>query len=209
VFSFHGSKTITTGEGGMVVTDDESVHRRMQFLADHGRNAGDRSFRHSEVAFKYRMTDLQAALGLAQLRRRTEIVDANRQIFRWYEERLAGEAGLRLNAEPDGLRNSYWMTTVIVDPAGGITKEPLAEELARSGITTRPFFYPLSSLPAYRGHDQAGRADTDRPVSAALGRYGLNLPSARCLTEDDVDYVCQTLLAALAPRAGDREAARV
>lgn len=194
VFSFHGSKMITTGEGGMVVTDDEALHGRMQFLADHGRLPGDRSFRHGEVAFKYKMTDLQAALGLAQLRRAPEIVALTREIFSWYRDALGASPRLTLNAEPEGVTNSYWMTTAVLDPSLGIAKEELAATLAEDGIATRPFFYPLSSLPAYSWHPQAGRAACDRPVSHRLGTYGINLPSARCLRREHVDRVADAVL---------------
>ena len=100
VFSFHGSKTLTTGEGGMLVTDDHSIYERVGVLRDHGRQPGDTGFFNGEVAFKYKMSGLQAAFGLAQLERVDELVSMKRQIFQWYEDRLAGVEGIQLNAEP-------------------------------------------------------------------------------------------------------------
>ena len=112
-------------------------------LRDHGRRPGDIEFLNDEVAFKYKMSALQAALGLAQLDRIDDLVEGKRRIFGWYRERLSGER-LQLNAEPPGTRNSYWMTTVIVDPSFGVTKETVAQRLKAAGVATRPFFHALS-----------------------------------------------------------------
>jgi perosamine synthetase len=196
-FSFHGSKTLTTGEGGMLVTDDDALHDRVQVLRDHGRTPGDVSFFNQEVAFKYKMSSLQAALGQAQLDRLGELVDAKRQLFRWYQERLGHLPGIQLNAEPQGTTNSYWMSTVVLDPELATTKEELAARLDAVGISTRPFFHQLSSLPAYAEAADSGRARAANATSRRLGRYGLNLPSALRLDEADIDRVCEQLLAAL------------
>jgi perosamine synthetase len=149
VFSFHGSKTLTTGEGGMLVTGREDLYRRVLVLRDHGRQPGDQMFLNSEVAFKYKMSGLQAALGLAQLERVEELVERKRAIFSWYRQELGGLDGITLNCELPRTRNSYWTVTAILDPKFGLTKEILHRELAKAGISTRPFFHPLSSLPAY------------------------------------------------------------
>jgi len=196
-FSFHGSKTLTTGEGGMLVTDDSDLHARVCRLRDHGRRPGDTAFFNDEVAFKYKMSSLQAALGQAQLDRVDELVAGKRSIFGWYRDRLGDCALLRLNAEPPETVNSYWMSTVVVDPGCGVTKEELAERLGAVGIATRPFFHPLSALPAYADTPSADAARATNTVSRELGRFGLNLPSALRLTEDDVDYVCRHLLGVL------------
>ena len=196
VFSFHGSKTMTTGEGGMVVTDDDALHRRMQVLRDHGRSPGDVSFRNGEVAFKYKMSALQAAFGEVQLDRLDELVARKRAIFGWYRDRLAGVPGVVLNAEPPGVHNSYWMVTAVLDPALGLSKQALAARLAQRGIATRPFFDPLSSLPAYEA-----RGAAPKPVAAALAATGVNLPSALCLDEDDVATVCDALLDVISGRS--------
>lgn len=198
-FSFHGSKTLTTGEGGMLVTDDDDLLARVLKLRDHGRRPGDVTFFNDEVAFKYKMSSLQAALGQAQLDRVEELVAGKRQIFAWYRDRLGDHPYLQLNAEPMGTVNSYWMSTVVVDPAGGVTKEALAEQLLAAGISSRPFFHALSSLPAYAALPAAERARGANPVSRRLGRYGLNLPSALSLTEEDVDYASRHLLAVVGP----------
>ena len=190
-FSFHGSKTLTTGEGGMLVTDDDRLHQRALVLRDHGRQAGDTQFRNREVAFKYKMSSLQAALGQAQLDRLDELVDAKRQVFSWYREGLAPllDDGLaELNAEPPATRNSYWMSTLVLDPSIGLSSEDLGRRLGEEDISTRPFFHPLSSLDAYAGRPGAASAHT--PVAARLGETGINLPSALRLTSDEVARVC-------------------
>jgi perosamine synthetase len=197
VFSFHGSKTVTTGEGGMLVTDRESVRERVLLLRDHGRKPGDKLFWNVEVAYKYKMSSLQAALGLAQLERIEELLARKRQIFRWYEERLGGLEGLTLNHEPLDTRNSYWMVTLIFAATFGILKDRLLKSLDACHIDCRPFFNPLSSLPAYRESRQAQQASERNHVSYRLSPYGINLPSALTLTEDAVSYVCESLKSGL------------
>jgi len=195
VFSFHTSKTITTSEGGMVVTDDDELHARMMFLRDHGRLPGDYTFFNSEVAFKYKMSELQAALGLAQLERVAELVERKRSIFGWYRDRLADVDGLTLNAERPGTLNTFWMATVVADSSLGVTERTLAAALDDAGIATRPFFHPLSSLPAYA---DLAATPAPHPVADRCGTLGINLPSALLLTEDHVDIVCRALRRVLA-----------
>jgi perosamine synthetase len=199
-FSFHGSKTLTTGEGGMVLADDERLYERMMKLRDHGRPPGDTAFFNDEVAFKYKMSSLQAALGLVQLQRLGELVDRKREIFGWYRDRLGDLEGVTLNAEPLGVKNSYWMVTAIFDEALGVEERPLAAMLNDHGIATRPFFHPLSALPAYVGFPGAIEAREANVVSARLAKHGINLPSALMLDESQVDYVCSWVQAYLRDR---------
>ena len=206
VFSFHGSKTITTGEGGMVVTDDEHLYGRMLVLRDHGREPGDFTFNNEEVAFKYKMSALQAALGLAQLERVEELVGRKRKIFSWYEHGLRGLPGVTLNAEPPGIYNSYWMSTIVLEPSLGVTKEYLGAVLAPRGIDTRPFFRPLSALSAYRHAPDRTRARRSNRVSYALSPYGLNLPSALRLRKRDVERITVALKAVLPAQWSARRA---
>jgi perosamine synthetase len=197
-FSFHGSKTVTTGEGGMLVTDDGGLQRRALFLRDHGRNPGDTSFRSTEVAYKYRMSSMQAALGLAQIERVEELVATKRAIFSWYHDAItAGPLGERgvvtLNAEPPGTTNSYWMVTAILSPELGRTKDEVMPQLRQQGVHTRPFFDPLSSLEPFRDSAEGRAAAARNAVSYRLAPYGINLPSGLSLTQDDVRYVCERL----------------
>lgn len=188
-FSFHGSKTMTTGEGGMLITTNEALHRRVQVLRDHGRAPGDFSFQNGEVAQKYKMSALQAALGLAQLERLGELVAHRRALFAAYREAFAGCEGLTLNAEPEGTLNSYWMVTLVLHPRWGIEKSLLQTRLDERGIATRPFFHPLSSLPAFAGELEAHRARERNAVAYGLSPRGINLPTAGCLTPNDARYV--------------------
>jgi perosamine synthetase len=201
VFSFHGSKTLTTGEGGMLLTDDEGLYQRCRILADHGRRPQDRAFWNAEIGQKYKMSSLQAALGLAQLERVDELVAKKREIFDWYRSALAPVKGVALNAEPPQTRNSYWMVSAVAEAWWGVTKERLMTTLSDDGIDTRPFFYPLSSLPAYADSPQAGMASRRNPVAYDIGERGINLPSALSLTRDQVEFVCERLMAALERRA--------
>lgn len=193
VFSFHGSKTLTTGEGGLLATRDEALFRRILHLRDHGREPGDRFFFNTAIGFKYKMSALQAALGTAQLERVGELIERKRQIFAWYQERLSQVPGLTLNAEPPGTRNGFWMVTVVWDAALKLDKKTLQLELEAAGVDTRPFFHPLSSLPAYRGSPSAVGAAARNRVAYDLAPRALNLPSALNLTEEQVDQVCQAL----------------
>ena len=195
VFSFHGSKTLTTGEGGMLVTDDEGLLDRVQTLRDHGRARGDRLFANAEVGFKYKMSSMQAALGLAQLERLDELVGRKREIYGWYRDRLAEH--VQLNAEPPDTRNSYWMVTAVVPDASPVRTPDLMAGFDALGIDTRPMFHPLSSLPAYANHPEATIARERNAVSCALNGRGVNLPSALSLQESDVDVVCSAFLALL------------
>ncbi|MBA3465658.1 MAG: DegT/DnrJ/EryC1/StrS family aminotransferase [Deltaproteobacteria bacterium] len=189
VFSFHGSKTLTTGEGGMLVTDRTDLYERAMFLRDHGRAPGDRYFFNREVAFKYKMSSMQAALGLAQLERIDELVDKKRQIFAWYREELPDFV---MNSEAPGTKNTYWMVSMITP---GTPKQRWMELLPQNGIDCRPFFHPLSSIPAYEGTEQAAVARTRNTVSYELAPFGINLPSALNLDRATVQRVCDVVRA--------------
>jgi len=193
VFSFHGSKTLTTGEGGMLLTDDESLYQRSRIIADHGRRPEDRAFWNAEIGQKYKMSSLQAALGLAQLDRIEELVARKRQIFGWYRAGLERAPGISLNSEPAGTTNSVWMVTAVMDATLGWTKEALGKALAAEGIDTRPFFYPLSSLPAYADSPQVEVAAKRNRVAYDISPRAINLPSALSLTEAQVGFVCDRL----------------
>ena len=193
VFSFHGSKTLTTGEGGMLVTDRDDLHQRALFLRDHGRKPGDSLFWNAEVAYKYKMSSMQAALGLAQLERLDELIEHKRNMFEWYKQKLADIPGLTLNPEPRTTKNAFWMITVVLDPELGITKDYLQREFSKRNIDTRPFFHPLSSIPAYRDLNQSREARERNKVSYRICPHGINLPSALNTTREQIEYVCDVL----------------
>jgi perosamine synthetase len=197
-FSFHGSKTLTTGEGGMLVTDDEPLYRRWLRLRDHGRAEGGKMFWNVEVAYKYKLSGMQAALGLAQLERIDELIARKREIFGWYQTALEGFEGITLNSEAASIRNTYWMVTAIIDERFGLGKEELIAALGQEGIDSRPFFYPLSSLPAYASWPQAQGARSRNRIAYSISPRGVNLPSALSLTQEKVRYVCDRLRRILA-----------
>jgi perosamine synthetase len=177
----------------MLVTGSSDVRDRVAVLRDHGRQPGDTMFRNAEVGWKYKMSGLQAALGLAQLERIEELIEQKRRIFSWYELELSGHPAITLNAEPEGVHNSYWMVTAVFEGTTGITKEAAIDHLTAHGIDSRPFFYPLSSLAAYADAPSTRGARKRNPVSYRLGRCGVNLPSALSLKRDDVARVCEAL----------------
>lgn len=193
VFSFHGSKTVTTGEGGMLVTDREDLYKHIQVLRDHGRQPGDRMFFNTEVAFKYKMSSMQAALGLAQLERIDELMHRKREQFDWYKQELGNVDGITLNAEPEGTFNAYWMVTIVLDPKFGLNKAQVMELLSQDGIDSRPFFYPLSSIPAYEDSEQAYLARKRNKVVYSISSYAINLPSALSLSKEEIHSICVKL----------------
>lgn len=199
VFSFHGSKTLTTGEGGMLVTNRDDLLDRVKVLRDHGRSPEQgHLFYNTEVAFKYKMSSLQAAFGLAQLERIDELVARKRQIFGWYREAFESLPELTLNAEPAGTKNSFWMTNVLLPESVGLRKEDIAPRFAAAAIDYRPFFHPLSSLPAYAPEPQAEWARARNQVAYRLAPRGVNLPSPMNLDRADVARVSRVVADALA-----------
>lgn len=185
-FSFQGAKLLTTGEGGMVVTSDESLVERMRWLGDHGRDPKN-PHTNSAVGFKYKMSNLQAALGLAQLERLDELVEKKRTIFRWYQERLCALPGIQLNTEKAWAHNNYWMTSIVLHEGGARRRDQVMQMLKQAGVDSRPFFAPLSSLPMYQSCRE------QNPIAYQVSAQGINLPSGHNLTEPDVDYVCSVL----------------
>jgi perosamine synthetase len=192
-FSFHGSKTLTTGEGGILLLDDEAAYRRCLTLRDHGREPGETMFWNHMIGQKYRMSSMQAALGTAQLDRLPELIERKRSIFGWYRRELGNLAGIALNSEASDVFNAYLMVTVVLDPALGWTKEKLIPALREHNIDCRPFFYPLSILPAYESFPTAAAARVRNSAAYAVSPYGVNLPSALSLTEEQVAFVSAKL----------------
>jgi perosamine synthetase len=188
VFSFHRTKTLATGEGGMLLLDDDKLYERCMFLRDHGRKPGGPMYYNYEVTYKYMPFNLQAALGYAQFQRLDELVNKKREIWHMYQERLAGVDDIQLNAEPEGVYNSVWITGLIFGKSHNLTKQDAITKLAEIGIPARPFFYPLSSLPAYPECEERYRPLN--PQAYDISARGINLPGALNLTEDQIDAVC-------------------
>ncbi len=184
-FSFQGAKLAVTGEGGMLVTNSEELYRRAYALWDQGRTPG--TFWINELGFKYKMSNLQAALGLAQLERVDWLIEAKREIFAGYAEGLAGVPCLTLNAEAPWARSIYWMTSIVLDEAAGVSRDALRAALQQRKIDTRPVFPAISQYPFWP------RRQAPQPVAARLGRQGINLPSGVRLGRREVAYICRCI----------------
>jgi len=190
-FSFYGNKIVTTGEGGMVTTNDEAVARTARRLRDHAFSP-DRHFWHSLLGFNYRMTNLQAAVGLAQTERIGELVAARRRLALWYAERLGGIPGIVCPRERPGVRSVFWMYGILVGEEFGASRDALRARLAASGIETRSFFVPIHLQPVYRDRHRGER----HPVAEELCARGLYLPTSPGMTEADADRVAEAVRAA-------------
>jgi perosamine synthetase len=177
VFSFYGNKIITSGEGGMLTTDDEQLYLKARRLRDHAMSS-ERRYWHTEVGYNYRMTNLQAALGLAQLERIGEFLEHRQQLMQWYRDELADVPGLRLNRQQPDCHNVYWMVCLEIAGLRADAREHLMRALKADGVDSRPYFYPVSDLPMYQ------RADT--PVAHRIHEIGINLPSYFDLKRQDV-----------------------
>jgi perosamine synthetase len=184
VFSFHGTKTISTGEGGILVTNDELIYNRARVLNDHGRNSKDpenRMFWMREYGYKYKMSNLQAAMGAAQLERIEELVEKKRLIFKWYAD-LLKEVPCKMNPEQSYAKNSYWLPTIVFDKSLNFKREHFFGMMRENNIDSRPFFYPLSSLPMFT-------KKIENSVSYDIFFRGVNLPSYHDISESQVKSV--------------------
>jgi perosamine synthetase len=188
-FSFYGNKIITTGEGGMVTTDNREIARLAWNLRDHA-FSHERHFWHKYVGFNYRMTNLQAAVGLAQAEQLDTFVDARRRNAHAYTSRLADIPGIRTPREADWAKNVYWMYGIMVDEAEyGMNRDQLRTVLADHGIETRTFFIPMHVQPVYY-HQYKGQRF---PVAEDLCKRGFYLPSASSLTIGEIEYVTNVI----------------
>jgi perosamine synthetase len=185
-FSFYGNKIITSGEGGMVVCDDDELAATVRQLHGQGQ-APDRRYWFPMVGFNYRMTNIEAAIGLAQLERIDWHLSRRREIVGWYREELVGEEGIELSPEEPWAQSAFWMVCAVLDEQRFGRRDGVMAALDEAGIETRPFFYPLHTLPMYSAANEAKVF----PVAEDLARRGVNLPSSATLTRDEVAYVCE------------------
>jgi len=190
-FSFHGSKTMTTGEGGMFVTDDADLYEKVLTLSNHGRSRNQsRQFWPDALGFKYKMSNLQAALGCAQLQRVEELIARKRAIFDAYRQALANESGVRMNPELPDTVIGAWMPTVVLSDATRLTAGTLLQSFGENNIDARPFFYPLSMLPWMQGHTCGRNA-------LHIAERAVNLPSYHDMSVDDIARVADVIREAL------------
>jgi perosamine synthetase len=186
-FSFHGTKTLTTGEGGMFVTNDPDLYGRVLTLSNHGRARGQaKQFWPDMVGFKYKMSNIQAAIGCAQMERVEELIARKRGIFAYYHERLNELPGTAMNPEAAGTTIGAWMPTVVFDHETSVSREALQATFAAADIDARVFFHPLSSLPMFEPR-------TGNVVAWDIPGRAINLPSYHDLTVQEQDRVIATL----------------
>ncbi len=190
-FSFFGNKLVTTGEGGLVVARDPEMMKKIWLLAHQGMDP-ERRYWHPVLGYNYRMTNLAAALGVAQMERVHELVGHRIRLADWYHSRLSPHPKLTVPHQAPGTRHAYWMYSLLLREA--FRRDSVMRELTERGIETRPFFYPIHEFPMYAG----ARTDRGCRVAVDLSRRGLCLPSYFQLRESDVDAIAGELLAVLA-----------
>lgn len=191
-FSFYGNKILTTGEGGMCVCKDDEIAARMRLLCNQG--FGEPRFVHQVVGYNYRLTNVQAAIGLAQTEMVSEKVEKKRWIGQKYNELLADWPYVTLPVEEPWAKNVYWMYGIVIKPGLGMTKDEVMTKLREKGVDTRSFFCPMSLQPAYKGNDNRfPDISGSYPISVDLWNSGLYLPSGLPLTEDQINTVVEKL----------------
>jgi perosamine synthetase len=187
VFSFHGTKTISTGEGGMIATNDDALNARVRVLNDHGRDPKvGKTFWMAEYGYKYKMSNLQAAMGCAQIERADELISKKREVFGWYKALFSDKSRFTLNPDQPHVKNSVWMPTVVFDKSLGVDRDALMRHMKANGVDSRPFFYPLSLLPMFE-------PKPENRVSYDLYHRAINLPSHHGLERGDAERVFEVV----------------
>lgn len=181
-FSFFGNKTITTGEGGMILSNNEELIMRSRLIKGQGLDP-HKEYWHTVIGYNYRMTNIEAAIGLAQLSRVNDIIRKKRELAEWYKEELKG---LPVILHPENTRafHSYWMVTILTGPSE--QRSGLREKLAGEGVETRPTFHPVHRMPMYMDKGSF-------PVADDLSHKGINLPSYPALKREEVGFICQII----------------
>jgi len=182
-FSFQGAKILATGEGGMLVTNNKSIFDRVKSLGDHGRDPSQ-PFAAVEVGYKYKMSNLQAALGLAQLERVEELVNRKREINALYQNLLKGNKHIKVTSELKGCKSIHWMTSIELKGASFNDREKFMKELKENMIDSRPVFSPMSSLPMFKNNK-------DNLVAYRIGSSAINLPSGHNIKQQEIEYICE------------------
>jgi perosamine synthetase len=188
-FSFFGNKIITTGEGGMCLTNDDSLAERMRILRDHGMNR-QKKYWYDHLGFNYRMTNMQAAVGLAQLEQLPRLLGLREHIFSMYENNLKGHPGI-LMPENHGNRSVNWIFTIRISGIDESQRDNIMKGLRDSGIDTRPVFYPIHQMPFYKSEIDE---DQQFPNTVMVAREGISLPTYIGLVEEDIEYITEHLL---------------
>jgi len=186
VFSFHGTKTVTTGEGGAIISNRSDIAEKLTTIDNQGRKPGSNFFWVDEIGLKYKMSNIQAALGTAQFERINELVSKKREIFEWYKESLGHLPDIQINIEQKYAKNSFWMPTIVFGDTWNINCEQIINTMNNSGIAIRPFFYPVSKMPIFGSIENI-------KVKNFTHSKGINLPSYFDMTKDDIKYISARL----------------
>ncbi|MEK6885220.1 MAG: DegT/DnrJ/EryC1/StrS aminotransferase family protein, partial [Nanoarchaeota archaeon] len=192
-FSFYANKILTTGEGGMCVTNNLELAEKMRRLRNHAFHLP--RFIHKEVGFNYRLTNVQAAIGTAQIENVEMLVEARRNVGKRYNKKLEGFDKLILPVEKDYAKNVYWMYGVVLSDNVRITKEEVMQKLKEKGIDTRSFFIPMHRQPAYYNKtvENAPNCDGEFPIADKIGARGFYLPSSSNITDEEIETVDEIL----------------
>jgi perosamine synthetase len=181
-FSFYGNKLLTTGEGGMITTNEDALAARCRSLRDHAMSKVKRYW-HEELGYNYRMTNIQAALGCAQLGRADDLIEGRRVVCNWYRKHLEGVEGIVVRRASNWATPAPWLMCAEIETRGANVRDELMRRLKARGVDTRPYFYPMSDMPYFE------RADT--AVAHDISQRGLNLPTYIGLTQIDIAEICR------------------
>ncbi|HLD25161.1 MAG TPA: DegT/DnrJ/EryC1/StrS family aminotransferase [Patescibacteria group bacterium] len=184
-FSFHGAKIAVSGEGGILLTKNKTLYDRAALLGSMGRTDRKAQFWCDEIGYQYTIANLTAALATAQVERIGELMAKKRQLFKWYERGLDGIEGITLMKEQKDCTSNYCYPGLMVHPSVKISRDRIIQKLGQANIFCRPMFPRMSLMPMYE-------ARYKNPEATKASKYGINLPSAGNLTEEDIDFVCRT-----------------
>lgn len=185
-FSFYGNKTITTGEGGMVVTNDCNLAERVKIFKGQGMDPNKRYW-FPQIGYNYRMTNIQAAIGLAQMENIDQFLEKRQEISGWYNDSLIDISGITLPVVKEYAEHSWWMYSILIENDNLMHRDDIIKLLERNGIETRPFFYPMHILPSYKNNG------TVLTTSEIVSSIGINLPTYYDLKKTDIDYISNTI----------------
>ncbi len=187
-FSFFGNKTITTGEGGMVFFKDKKAYEKAIVLRDHGMSK-EKKYWHEFVGFNYRMTNMQAAIGCAQLERINEFVEQKRKLAIFYNKILNETGNFIIPPQESWAINGYWLYTAILKESANISRDTLMEKMLKNGVETRPAFYPLHEMPPYKNYPSKSSFENSKHISA----QGISFPSSVNISQEELDNIAQAL----------------
>lgn len=186
VFSFQGAKMMVTGEGGIVLTNDDEIFSKIKQYSEHGRSTDpSKTFWIETIGYKYKMSNIQAALGLAQFERLDELISKKREIFSWYEERLNQFDNIKLNKEADWAHSIYWMTSIRLDNTS-VSRDDLMKKMKDDQIDSRPVFPTISKYPMWH-------SDCINKNASLISENSINLPSGHNLTKEDINTVVNSI----------------